>query len=230
MMEKHSEQFKKVLGLKGSPVAVSYRPVEGVQQLGGKKSVCQLIQKARRGESFFVTGKNMLCPGGGYYLGIAPKMPRHEDFLADMERIFSSVEVAKKFFECMPAPPSAMGKSVYVTPLEKADAPDVVLFVCNAFQAARLIGLYTFDTGISPKNYIFGAACQAAISVPLVTNEMCVSFIDTTARLLGGYKEDELIVGVPYGRLGRMAESMDKSLWGTAEPRYRIEDLLGMLR
>jgi uncharacterized protein (DUF169 family) len=49
------EQASKVLELDGSPVAVAYHTGGSVEQLSGRKTVCQLIQMARKGEKFFVT-------------------------------------------------------------------------------------------------------------------------------------------------------------------------------
>jgi hypothetical protein len=46
----------------------------------------------------------MACFGGGYYLGLNVRAPRHEDFLVGVEKVFSSIEVAHRFFSEMPTP------------------------------------------------------------------------------------------------------------------------------
>ena len=226
----YSKRFRDVLELDGSPVGVSYHRVEDIQQLDGRKTVCQLIQKARRGGKFFVTKDNMSCPGGAHYLGLIERVPRHEDFLVELEKIFQSPESAKRFFEVSPKPPLGLSYSVSFAPLEETESADVVLFVCNPIQAMRIIGLYTYESGAGPKNHLFGAACQAAITSPMVTKELSVSFIDWTARKLGAYKPDEVIVGVPFSRLESMVDAIEKSTWGTAKPRYKVEDLLKFFR
>lgn len=222
-MERYDwNRLVKVLELDGSPVAVAYHIVGSVEQISGRKTVCQLIQKSRKGEKFFVTKENMACFGGGYYLGLNERVPRHEDFLVDVEKIFSSIEVAYRFFSEMPTPQRT--ESVYFSPIEEAKEADVVLFVCNPFQAMRIIGLEVFDSGIL-KTHIFGAACQTSITVPLVTGEISLNFIDPTARRLGKYRKEELIVGVPFSKLPRMIENIEKSSWGTLEPKYRLKDV-----
>lgn len=217
------ERLIKVLELDGSPVAVAYHTEVSFEQLGTRRTVCQLIQKARKGGKFFVTKENMSCFGGGYYLGLNERVEGHDYFLVDLEKIFSSIEVAHKFFKEMPSPQRT--ESISFSPLEEAKEVDVVLFVCNPFQAMRIIGLDVFDSGIL-KTYIFGAACQTSITVPLVTGKISLSLIDVTARRLGKYRKEELIVGVPFNKLPRMMENIEKSICGTFKPEYRLKDIL----
>ena len=69
-----------------------------------------------------------------------------------------------------------------ITPLE----PDVVLFFVNAEQACRLLTLYTYFTGKSPRTEMMGSGCHMAVAYPLVSGEINVSFSDWTARPMMG--------------------------------------------
>jgi uncharacterized protein (DUF169 family) len=90
-------------------------------------------------------------------------------------------------------PPLGLAEYVVISPLGKAQfKPDLVLFLCNAEQACRILTLATFTNGISPKTQMMGSACHMAITYPLVSGEINVSFLDYTARKMKRYKSDEL--------------------------------------
>ena len=96
-------------------------------------------------------------------------------------------------------PPYGLAEYVVFSPLEKSQfRPDLVLFLCNAEQACRLITLACFNNGISPKVELVGSACHMAITYPLVSGEINVSFLDYTARKMKGYMPEELFVSIPY--------------------------------
>ena len=62
-----------------------------------------------------------------------------------------------------------------------------------------------------------------AITYPLVSGEINVSFMDYTARKMKGYNADELFVSVPYHRMAGIIESIPLCTAGTAKTEYPPE-------
>ena len=62
-----------------------------------------------------------------------------------------------------------------------------------------------------------------AITYPLVTGELNISFYDYTARKMCGVERDKLLVTIPYQRMPEIIESIDKCSAGTAKVEYPQE-------
>ena len=73
--EELSSKLKKLLNLKGSPVAVklvsdkSEIPAN-VPELKEKLRHCEMVQKARQGDVFYATKEQHACAGGAGALGV----------------------------------------------------------------------------------------------------------------------------------------------------------------
>lgn len=225
----YSERLKEVLRLKGSPVAISYSmdPTEGAKK--GKHWVCRALQEATDGAIINLTKENSACHGGTWHLGLGPRPTGEMDkalkkFLVGGEKLFCSIATFHRAMTLTAQPPLGLADCVVIAPLEKAELkPDLVLFLCNAEQACRILTLATYDTGVSPKTELVGSACHMAITYPLVSGEVNVSFMDYTARKMRGYKPDELFVSVPYHRMAGIIESIPLCTAGTAKTEYPPE-------
>jgi uncharacterized protein (DUF169 family) len=62
-----------------------------------------------------------------------------------------------------------------------------------------------------------GSLCRSAITYPLVTGKVNVSFGDITARKMEKYPEDELFVTLPYAHLQSAVASIVPCTAGTAK-------------
>jgi uncharacterized protein (DUF169 family) len=93
----------------------------------------------------------------------------------------------------------------------------LVVFLCNAWQAARLINLAYSETGMPTHCDPTGSLCRSAITYPLVTGKVNVTFGDVTARRTEKYPEDELIVSLPYIHLRSVVGSLDRCSAGMAK-------------
>jgi uncharacterized protein (DUF169 family) len=229
-----SQTLGDVLGLEGSPVAITYSIEPGLDPSPGKHWVCQVIKDARDGKSVCLTKDNSACPGGTTHLGLAAR-PSGEDarplqrFLVHGEKLFCSIVAFHRAMTLATQPPLGLADQVLFAPLEAATAePDLVVFLCNAEQACRLITLATYSSGVSPRTELVGSACHMAIAYPLVSGELNVSFLDYTARKMKQYDPNELIVSVPYHRMPDLVASIGRCTAGTAETEIPPEfaDLL----
>ncbi|HVO76518.1 MAG TPA: DUF169 domain-containing protein [Candidatus Bathyarchaeia archaeon] len=219
----YSEELRSLLGLEGSPVAVTFsmEPAEGAA--GGKCRVCDAFLKARDGATIDLTAATSSCMGGTWFLGLgAPPTGDADkalkDFLVNGEKLFSSLATICRSRILSTPPPTGIADHVVFAPLGLAKLrPDLVLFVCNAEQASRLVTLDMFDTGVPPRIEMSGATCHQAVGYPVGTGELNVSLMDFTSRRSKGYMASDLIVTIPYHRMPGVMRSIDLCTAGRAK-------------
>jgi uncharacterized protein (DUF169 family) len=219
----YADEIGKLLGLKGSPVAVTYSMNPPSSSADGAYRVCDAFLHARDGEVVDLTVSTSGCPGGSFYLGLSEPLKGEEDkavkeFLVAGEKIFCSVAAFHRMRSLTAPPPCGLADHVVLSPMNKAEfRPDMVLFVCDAHQACRLVTLDSYDTGIPPRTEMAGSTCHQAIAYPIVTGELNVSLMDYTSRKIPGYKPEDLLVSVPYHRFLGIMRSIDHCTAGRAK-------------
>ena len=226
MWRDYAVQLRDVLGLDGSPVAVTFSNTPAGNGKGTKTMVCgAFYQAARKGVTFNVTAATCSCPGGATFLGLAVPSPERaatvQRFLIEGEK-FSAC--AASFFRSRALgqgqPPMGVGKFVVIGPMEKSELkPDLVLFLCNPAQASRLVVLSSYETGIPVQGQLSSSTCGGAITYPLSTGRPNVSLLDPSSRhLVKGYKDSDLIFSAPFFIVRSIVESIPLSTAGTAQP------------
>ncbi len=227
-----AKKLKEVLGLKGSPVAVTYSMKPAKNAAKAKAWVCRALLGARDGKTYCISKDTSSCAGGTWHLGLGPKPTGDADkalkkFLVEGEKLFCSVAT---FYRCMSLttqPPAGLADYVIFCPLEEAEEkPDLVVFLCNPEQACRILTLALYRTGIPPRAELAGSACHMAVAYPIVSGEINVSFWDYTARRMQKLDENELSVSVPYHYMKDIVESIESCSAGTAS----VEGMQRMLR
>ena len=140
------------------------------------------------------------------------------DFLMSGEKLYSCPAAIHRMRAMSKVkPPVGMAEAIVFAPLDRAELqPDLAVFLCNAWQASRLIGLASYETGLPMQCDPTGALCRAAVTYPLVTGQVNVTFGDVTARRTERAPEDELYVSLPFQHLRSVAMSIDRSGCGTA--------------
>ena len=141
-----------------------------------------------------------------------------EHFLVKTEKIAATEIAAKRLLGLNKSrAPDKRGEYLAFAPLEGTTfTPEVVLFVGTPLQISRIIWLDAYQTG--QINTIHGEPlCSGVIAAPISRGKIGVSFLDMACRSLGRYKPEEMIIGVPYSRLERIVDSIDKSIGGTAK-------------
>jgi uncharacterized protein (DUF169 family) len=213
----------KVLGLKGNPVAITYSMEPPSESSGRKCRVCDAFLRARDGEIIDFTSSTLTCPGGTWHLGLGER-PKGEaakafkEFLVHGEKLYCSIAALHRSQVLTTDPPFGLADHVILSPMGEAEfRPDLVLFVCNAEQACRLVTLDNYDTGIPPKTEMAGSTCHQAVAYPLVSGELNVSLMDYTSRHIKGYKPEDLLVSIPYHRFHGVMRSIEHCTAGTAK-------------
>ena len=221
--QQYSARLTELLGLKGSPIAVTYSMSPASAASDGRYMVCQALREASQGAIINLSKETSLCPGGAWHLGLTPR-PQGDDykflqrFLVEGEKLFCSIATFHRTMELTTQPPLGLAEYVVLSPLERAELrPDLVVFLCNAEQACRLVTLATYQDGIPPRLEAAGSACHMVIAYPLVSGEINVSLMDYTARRWQQYGADQLFVTIPYHKMGGLMDSIDVCSAGTAE-------------
>ncbi|MEM2144082.1 MAG: DUF169 domain-containing protein [Candidatus Jordarchaeaceae archaeon] len=219
----YSEQIVEVLGLKGNPVAVTYSMKSSSKSTGRKCRVCDAFLHARDDEVIDLTSTTLTCPGGIWHLGLGER-PKGEaakafkEFLVDGEKLYCSIATFHRSQFLTTEPPFGLADHVILSPLNEAEfRPDLVLFICNAEQACRLVTLDNYDAGIPPKTEMAGSTCHQAVAYPIVSGELNVSLMDYTSRHIRGYKPEDLLVSIPYHRFHGVMRSIEHCTAGRAK-------------
>ena len=218
-----SDRLVDVLELAHPPVAVAYTDHPPENASTARYWVCGALQEAAAGTVIDLTAANMACPGGSLHLGLQSQSPRRakvlREFLIDGEKLFSCPAAIHRAQALSKAkPPFGLAEHVVFAPLDKAElAPDVTVFICNPWQAARLINLAYYLDGCPMECDPTGSLCHSVIAYPLVTGNINVTFGDVTARRIQHYGEDELFVSMPLAALEQTVASIDRCSAGAAE-------------
>lgn len=219
----YSPEIKRVLALRGSPIAVSYSMVPATGTNGHRYSACQALLQARSGTVASLSKDTCNCPGGVWHLGLEPRPSGDlyrlwEDFLINGEKLFCSPAAVCRTMASSSPPPLGRADHVVLSPLEKAELmPDLVVFLCNPEQACRLVALATYPDGRPPKTEMAGSTCHMVIAYPLVTREINVSLMDYASRRYQDCNPTELFVTIPYDLMPGLMWSIDRCSAGRAE-------------
>jgi len=223
------KRLKQVLELPRSAVAITYTDTPPQQPATRKCSVCGLLKNVAEGETFVLTAENSRCPGGSQYLGLQAQHPERaralRSFLINGEKLFASPACILRAAAMSEAkPPFGAAEAILFAPLEQApQPPDVTVFLCNGWQAARLINLAYYLDGAPMRCDPTGSLCRSAVTYPLVTGRVNVTFGDVTARKMEKFPEDVVFVSLPYLALRNVADSIDRCTAGTAKTEIPAE-------
>ncbi len=217
------KQLIDVLGLKRQPITVTYTDTPPQSTSGGKCRACSAVIKAGEGEVIVLNADTSTCPGGSMYLGLVPQPPERartlRDFLINGEKLFSCpTSIHRSNFLSKVKPPFGLADHVVFAPLVSAPLkPDLAIFTVNAQQAARLIALGYWETGVPIQCDPTGSQCKSTITYPLVTNQINISLGDITARRSEKYGDDEMFVSIPYTHLRSVISAIPYCTAGTAK-------------
>jgi len=221
--QNYAGEIREVLRLQGNPVAITYSmtpPSTGAEE---KYRVCDAFLEARDGKVIDLTISTSACAGGTWHLGLGPPPEGEADkalkeFLVSGEKLSCSIPAFDRMQTLTTAPPLGLADHVILSPMDKAEfRPDLVLFICNADQACRLVTLDGYEAGIPPRVEMSGATCHQAVAYPLVTGELNVSLLDYTSRRIRGYKSEDLLVSIPYHRFLGVMRSIGHCTAGRAK-------------
>ena len=221
--KEQADVFKDVFKLKYEPMAISFTNDEISSGRYEKTSICKAMKLVSQGESFIIDQDVSTCPGGSQYCGfIEPhtgkKKRRLQNFLTKGEKLTSSIVSFERMRTLTTPPATDLADRVVLCPLDKAEIrPDMILFLCNAEQACRIITLDTYWDGKSPEQQIIGALCHSAIVYTIISGNTNMSVGDWTARSHQGFEADVIFLSVPYERIHNLIAAIPHCSAGDAE-------------
>lgn len=225
----YSEVFKELLGLEYSPVALNCLKEPVIENNEKKLRICRAILDAGKGATLQISRKNNACFGASWHMGFQEiKDPQVEGmikkFVVKGEKLFCSYPALDKLISQMEPPPDNSRAYFLLSPMEKASLqPQLVIFLVNPEAACRLLTFVTFLDGVMPRIKIGGPTCRMSLIYPLVTGEVNLSFYDYTARKMCNMEKDKLIISIPYEKIPRIIESIDKCSAGRAKIEFPAE-------
>ncbi len=188
--EDSSKQFIKFFQLSSSPVAVKISESELKGQRPKSPSLfCDFVRKAAHdGESFLITEKDLQNFAARVILGF----------------------MDPKYVEISPRIKPAKTKSILVAPLGKIEAePDVVLAIADPARMMHVAQVLHRATKVRLEAKM---TCEAsaiageATALPFMEKESNLTLLCGGARGLAGYKDNELVVGIPFDHFIKMTE------------------------
>lgn len=217
--------------MKGNPILVKYSDeYDQTKFLDTPNVICQSIQDVRfGGKSIVINEKNSKCRGGSYFLGLSEYSPHLLNFWINIEKSHRSISSCIEFMNNIGPIPEHVANSILLSPsLQVLSKPDIVIFVSDAENIARLLGVYNYAFGNTERITSYSAACSAAIGIPKGKNRMNVSFIDNSARKIADFDSDELMITIPMRNLFEISNAIENCIWGgiTSVPYFPIENKL----
>ncbi len=183
----------------GKPVTVLFTEKEGEPS---SLLYCELIQKARYGESFLI--RNQGCEVGAYVLGETDLSPEDYYYNANRYRDRNAAKNAVSNLHRL----EKKANSIKIAPYSGGDFNILLLFV-KPEAAMHLVQAYTYRTG-DPVNVNIGgiaSVCSECTAYPL-QGKLGISPGCKGSRKHTGYANEELVVGIPF----RLAGEIDTNL------------------
>ncbi|MDD2689527.1 MAG: DUF169 domain-containing protein [Candidatus Omnitrophica bacterium] len=221
--------LKEVLNLEFSPVAVACLKEPLLENFTKKVRICKAILGAANGEVSQVGKANNACFGASLHLGFqnikdAGSTEMVKKFVVEGEKLFSSYQALEALNAQLEDPPDNSHNYFLFSPLETAQfCPQLVVFVVNAEASCRLLTLAIFLDGVMPKIKIGGSTCRMSITYPLLTQELNISFYDYTARKICSLQKDKLIITIPYSKIPKIVDALEKCSAGSAKAEFLPE-------
>ncbi len=186
---------------KGSPVSVLFTTEKNEDS---PILYCELIQKARYGESFLI--RNQGCKVGAYVLGETGISP--EDYYFDSGR-YQNKQAARRAVSSLHRLENRKS-SMKISPYTGGDFDILILFL-KPERAMRLIQAYNFARGDPVEIETGGIAsvCSDCTAYPM-QGKPGISLGCKGSRKHTGYADEEVVVGIPFDVAMEIEEALGK--------------------
>lgn len=230
-----SKKIRNALGIEREPVGVKYTDESPAAKLAeGQYAVCNGILEAAGGKVIMLSEETCACPGGKSHLGLTETREVPLRMLVEGEKLWCDVKTAMRSSlesQKMAKPPLGIARKVYLYPVGKdIFVPDLIIFLVNAEQVSRLITLAQFWDGKTPSFEMRGSLCWSSITYPIVSGNFNITAGDISARRMAGWDKNIMIGSVPVEKIQGIADAIDKSTAGTAQPSREFEEIIARIR
>ncbi len=202
------------------PVAVKYfvRIPENIKRIDQKMTLCEMLVKAQKGDSFYSAPEDHTCGAGLYVMG---QTDIEEQFISGEFGaglgVFCDERAAARLYHDIPKIARHVVNFVAFSPLDKMPFdPDVLLVLAKADQAEVLLRAMSYKTGqMWSSKYSAAIGCAWLFIHPYLNGEM--NFIPTglgfgmKRRKL--FQEGYIFISIPFDRLPYMLDTLKEMPW-----------------
>jgi len=228
------KKIRNALGIEREAVGVKYTDESPAAKLAdGQYAVCNGMLEAAGDKVIMLSEETCACPGGKRSLGLTATRSISFKMLVEGEKLWCDVKTAIRSSiesQKIAPPPLGISSKVYLYPVGKdIFVPDLIIFFVNAEQVSRLITLAQFWDGKTPSFEMRGSLCWSSITYPVVSGNFNITTGDISARRMAGWDKNMMIASVPFEKIQGIADAIDKSTAGTAEPSRQFEEILARI-
>lgn len=209
--------FSHYLGLEYHPVGVklyddqeAFDSCEAVQR-NNKLFYCHLVKKAAEGGHRKADVSNFACETSAKLLGLEDFYETEEGIQGWYETgLYASEELAETEHYAV-SPVRNHIKGVEVGPLGQIERQaDVVIIICNPYQAMRLVQGYTYHHGYKKDFQMSGmcGVCFESTVLPLRDQEFSVSLLCSGTRFVAQWPENMMMVAFPYSMVDKVLDGV----------------------
>jgi len=202
-----SETLRKVLSLKGSPVAIKFATSKeeipaGMEELDKTIRHCSMVNLARNeGKIFYATSGKHECNGGAWALGLREITPtlKSGDFYFKLGK-YDSAAACKRTIDKVPHLGSGDTYATLYAPVEKTPfTPHVVMIVTTPRNMLKLAQSSLFRLGgrIHAEFSGIQSVCSDATAQTYLTGQPNFSLGCDGSRKFSGIADDEMVMGFP---------------------------------
>lgn len=213
-----AETLRKVLGLKGSPVAIKFATSKeevpaGMEELDKTIRHCSMVNLARtEGKIFYATSPKHECNGGAWSLGLREITPtlKTGEFYFKLGK-FDSAAACKRTIDKVPHLNAGDTYATLYAPLEKTPfTPHVVLMVTNPRNMLKLAQSSLFRLGGRITSEFSGiqSVCSDATTQTYLTGRPNFSLGCDGSRKFSGIADDEMVMGLPAELLPELTAAL----------------------
>ena len=213
-----SESLRKLLGLKGSPVAIRFATSRedipaGMEELEKTIRHCSMVNLARNdGKIFYATSGKHECNGGAWALGLREITPtlKSGDFYFKLGK-YDSAAACKRTIDRVPHLGSGDTYATLYAPLEKTPfTPHVVIIVTNPRNMLKLAQSTLFRLGgrIHAEFSGIQSVCSDATAQTYLTGQPNFSLGCDGSRKFSGIADDEMVMGFPAETLPEITAAL----------------------
>ena len=213
-----AETLKKLLALKGSPVAIKFATSReeipaGMEELDKTIRHCSMVNLARNeGRIFYATAGKHECNGGAWSLGLREITPtlKSGDFYFRLGK-FNSAAACKRTIDKVPHLISGDTYATLYAPLEKTPfVPNVIMIVTSPRNMLKISqsALFTLGGRMHAEFSGIQSVCSDATAQTYLTGLPNFSLGCDGSRKFSGIADDEMVMGFPAEMLSEIVESL----------------------
>ncbi|MHB8052389.1 MAG: DUF169 domain-containing protein [Methanoregula sp.] len=213
-----SETLKKVLGLKGSPVAIKFATSKdeipaGMEELDKTIRHCSMVNLARNEwKIFYSTAGKHECNGGAWALGLKEITPtlKTGDFYFKLGK-YDSAAACKRTIDRVPHLGTGDTYATLYAPLEKTPfTPHVIMIVTTPRNMLKLAQSTLFRLGGRVHAEFSGiqSVCSDATAQTYLTGRANFSLGCDGSRKFSGIADDEMVMGFPAEMLPEITAAL----------------------